>query len=147
MKKNKKVNQSKVTQNIADCMNYIYFTIQKGNLSTADELIRHEIKEKQSEKRKINKSLKINRNDLDSDIIKQMFLDIKRITDEIEVIELSVKSNRDELKDFKANTAMIASDKFGVSIDKIKQIQGVYEHNDEYDYMHEYEREVELNLV
>ena len=147
MKKNKKVNQSKVTQNIADCMNYIYFTIQKGNLSTADELIRNEIKALQSEKRKINKSLNINRNDLYSDIIKQMFLDIKRITLEIEVIELSFKSNRDELKDFKANILINASDKFGVSIGKIKQIQGVYEHNDEYDYMHEYEREVELNLV
>ena len=147
MKKNKKVNQSKVTQNIADCMNYIYFTIQKGNLSTADELIRNEIKALQSEKRKINKSLNINRNDLYSDIIKQMFLDIKRITLEIEVIELSYKSNRDELKDFKANILINASDKFGVSIGKIKQIQGVYEHNDEYDYMHEYEREVELNLV
>ena len=147
MKKNKKVNQSKVVQNIADCMNYIYFTIQKGNLSTADELIRNEIKALQSEKRKINKSLNINRNDLYSDIIKQMFLDIKRITLEIEVIELSFKSNRDELKDFKANILINASDKFGVSIGKIKQIQGVYEHNDEYDYMHEYEREVELNLV
>jgi len=66
---------------------------------------------------------------------------------EIEVIELSYKSNRDELKDFKANILINASDKFGVSIGKIKQIQGVYEHNDEYDYMHEYEREVELNLV
>jgi len=147
MRNKNKVNQSKVIQNISNCMDYIYNTNKKGNLSKSDQLLRNKIKDKQFERRKINKSLKINRKDLSFDIIKQMFEDIKRITSEIKVIEHSVESTRDELKDFKANTVMIASDKFGVSIDKIKQIQGLYEYNDEYDYMDEDERDIELNLV